>query len=217
LLAGDGFLFAGATVALLVMLDIGLGALMGLRFLDPLQAAIPASPLTAVLSGALFVLSVLGAALVAWRMHGRQLTWGLAGGLFVAFLVAAGISLAAWFGLFSLQLVPSTTPAGSWLQLAVLALVALLLGVPPIVDAVRDVPRTHRAHMRLDWIRLAALAVLVVPAVLFEVRGIDVIEPAAFIMPGAITASLAVAAVDLALTLRGRRQSSADHNPATAA
>jgi hypothetical protein len=36
-------------------------------------------------------------------------------------------------------------------------------------------------------------------------------------MPGAITASLAVAAVDLVLTWRGRRESSADHNPATAA
>jgi hypothetical protein len=198
------------------MLDLGLGALMGLRFLDPLQAALPASPLTGALTGALFVLSVLGAALATWRVHGRQLTWGLVGGLFVAFLVAAGISLAAWFGLFSLRLVESTTPAGSWPQLAVLALVALLLGVPPVVDAVRDVPRTHRAHMRLDWIRLAALAVLVVPAVIFEMRGIDVIEPAAFIMPGAITASLAVAAVDLVLTWRSR-QSSADHNPATAA
>jgi hypothetical protein len=216
LLAGDGFLFAGATVAFLVMLDLGLGALMGLRFLDPLQAALPASPLTGAVSGALFMLSVLGAALVAWRMHGRQLTWGSAGGLLVAFVVAAGVSLAAWFGLFSLRLVAST-PTGSWPQLTVLVLVALLLGVPPAVDAVRDVPRTHRAHMRLDWIRLAALAVLVIPAVFFEVRGIDVIEPAAFIMPGAITASLAVAAVDLALTLRGRRQSSADHKAATAA
>jgi hypothetical protein len=209
-------LFAGATVALVVMLDLGLGALAGLRFLDPLQAALPASALTGVLSGALFVLSVLGAALVAWRMHGRQLTWGSAGGLFVAFLVAAGISLAAWFGLFSLRLVESTTPAGSWPQLAVLALVALLLGVPPVVDALRDVPRTHRAHARLDWVRLGALAVLVLPAVIFEMSGIDVIEPAAFIMPGAIAASLAVAAVDLVLTWRSR-ESSADRNPATAA
>jgi hypothetical protein len=133
----------------------------------------------------------------------------------VAFLVATESSLAAWFGLFSLRLFLRPHLQGPGPS-RVLALVALLLGVPPVVDAVRDVPRTHRAHMRLDWIRLAALAVLVVPAVIFEVRGTDVVEPAAFIMPGAIAASLAVAAVDLVLTLRSR-PSSADHSPATTA
>jgi hypothetical protein len=172
--------------------------------------------MTGAVSTALFVLAVLGAALAAWRMHGRQLTWGSTGGLFVAFLVAAAVSLSAWFGLFSLHIVPATTAAGPWPQFVVLALVALLLAVPPVVDAVRDVPRAHRVHMRLDWTRLAALAVLVAPAVFFQMSGIDVIEPAAFIMPGAITASLAVATVDLVLTLRSRHESSADHKPATA-
>jgi hypothetical protein len=209
-------LFAGAIIALLVMVDIGLGTLLGLRFLDPLQAALPVSPVVGSLSNALFVLAVLGAALAAWRVHGRQLTLGTSASLLAAFLVAAAVSLGAWFGLFSLHIVPTTASSGPWPQFVVLALVALFLGVPPVVDAVRDVPRAHRAHMRLDWIRLAALAILVVPAIFFEMRGIDVIEPAAFIMPGAITASLAVAAVDLALAWRSKHQSSADHTAATA-
>jgi hypothetical protein len=215
LLAGDGFLFAGATIALLVMADLVLGAMTGLRFLNPLQATVPTLPVIGSLSNVLFVSAVLGGALVVWRMHGRQVTWGLAGGLLVAFLVAAAVSIAAWFGLFSIHLGPATTTT-SWPQFLVLALVAALLAVPPVVDAVRDVPRSHRAHMRLDWVRLAALAVLVVPAIFFQVRGIDIIEPAAFIMPGAITASLAVAAVDLALTLRAQREASTDHTAATA-
>ncbi|NMM23183.1 MAG: hypothetical protein HHJ11_06745 [Phycicoccus sp.] len=108
--------------------------------------------------------------LVAWRLHGRRLTW-----MAVLGAVAGGFVLGNVVGILAaVVLVPLvwlvTSVSGS--EIAGLVAVVVVIGgafvallVWLVLDGVRDLSPSRRAHHRLDVVRLTSVAVLVVFAI----------------------------------------------------
>jgi hypothetical protein len=213
LLAADAFLFSGALDLSSTGIFVGVLALARVdvtRFGESMGPVL-GSVLSLITSGVL----VLGGALVAWRMSGRRLGWGTVGGMLLGVVVGVPVAMALFVLGASLlsQLSRSVPMLGGrngppWLTLGVLALVALAFMAVPIVDAARDLARGRRAHVALDWTRLAALSVIVVlgglllPAV-GAAQNNEIGEAGAFMVPFGGAGALAVTGAEL---LRGRRE-----------
>lgn len=210
LLAADGFLFSAAlgitASALLIgtMLLVfgseeaigeGLGAVAG-----------------QMLSLGAIALTILGGAILTWRLHGRRLDWGLAaamlggaaGGMAVAMPVFVG-------GAMLVSRIPVRDKDGPpWLGIGILAVLAAAVLAVPLVDAVRDASRRRREHLRLDWARLIAIAAVVLLAVvalplLGAAQGSEVGEAGVFMVPFAAAGAFAVIGADILDGVRKRR------------
>lgn len=210
-LAADGFLFSAAV-------DIAITAvLLGVVFAafgDP--ASIGEGPLAVALqliSMPLMVLAVLGGAILTWRLHGRGMSiltavWMLAGvivGMVVAMPVFVG-------GAMLMSRLPFRSGDGPpWVAIGVLAaLVAAFIAVP-LFDAVRDLS-THKEHVRLDWMRIAALAVVILLAVVAlpligAAQGSELGEAGIFMVPFAAAGAFAVTGADIIEKMIARRDS----------
>jgi hypothetical protein len=81
--------------------------------------------------------------------------------------------------------------------------------VMPVVDAARDLTPDRRVHTRLDWIRLAALAIIVsvvvATAVIGAQTGSELGEVGIFMVPLAAAGACAVLGADLIETWRAKR------------
>jgi hypothetical protein len=85
---------------------------------------------------------------------------------------------------------------------------------PAIVDGIRDLTKTRRQHVSLDWVRLAAVAVIVLLGVVFLpyvsfTTGSEIGEAGAFMVPFAAGAAVAVLGADLLRVSRERRHGTA--------
>ena len=122
------------------------------------------------LFSALFSLAtVIVGPLVAWRLHGRRLTWmavlGAVVGGFVLGNVVGMLAMLVLVPLVWLVTSVSTEIAGLVAVVVVIggAFVALLVWL--VVDGVRDLSPSRREHPRLDVVRFISVAVLVVFAI----------------------------------------------------
>lgn len=215
LLAGDAFLFAAALVIMGSAVIIGVNQLTGALDQDTVSATAGA---LAIQGASLLValLAVGAGAVMAWRLHGRELTPQV--GIFMALGVILGTPLAfgAMGTLAFLMSRVGDRQGPPWLAIGILAAAVLALLAVPVIDAVRDM-RGSREHSRIDRLRLAALAVVVALAVIaFPVLGAigdnEMGEAGVFMVPFSAAAALAVLGGDLYCRYRDRR---ADHAATT--
>lgn len=208
LLPADAFLFSAAFAIVASVVLIGINALTG--GLD--QDTSSASPAALVVQGGSLLLSLIavgGGTVLAWRLHGRRLTWQV--GAFMGLGVVLGIPAAfAVFGGFAYLL--SRIPLGSdgppWLAIGVLALAVIALFAMPIIDTVRDMRGPH-AHRRLDTLRWVALATVVAIAVialpvLGAIGGNELGEAGIFMVPLSLAGALSALSGDLYCRYRDR-------------
>ena len=218
LLAADAFLFAGAFYLFVTSLLLGVPTLLGADMESFGSSLGPfwGSALSLLASGLL----VLVGAIVAWRMHGREIDAGVFG-VMVAGGVAGNIAgMAAFVGgtmllvRVSRLLMGPNQLGGPWIVLAALGIVVIALVAPAIVDGIRDLAKTRRLHVNLDRARLVAAAVIVLlgvvllPIVSFT-TGSEIGEAGAFMVPFAAGAAFAVLGADMLRASRERH-----HGPA---
>jgi hypothetical protein len=210
LLAADAFLFAGALDIVLSALLIGLVVLLARGDLSRVGEALgPVWGSVLSLVGTAAV--VFGAAVFTWRAHGRELgrmtvvamILGVVIGMFVsmsAFIAAAQILVRAMMAL-GLDLERSGPP---WTLIGILVAVTAAFVAVPIVAAVRDLSGP-RAGVRLDVLRLLALAVIVLLALIgLPLLGASAGGPPSeageagiFMVPFALAAVFAVLGADI--------------------
>jgi len=212
LLAADAFLFAAAfsitgSVALIVI-----NQLTGALDQDTTEATLGA---LAIQGGSLLLslLAVGGGAVLAWRLHGRQLTSPVA--VFMVFGILIGTPVA--FGLFGgLAVLMSLIPLGDgppWIAIGVLAAAVMALLAMPMVDAVRDA-RGPKAHARLDMLRWIALAVIIAIGVVAlplvgAIQGSEMGEAGIFMVPFSLAGAMAVLGGDLYCSWIDKRETKA--------
>jgi drug/metabolite transporter (DMT)-like permease len=161
-LAGDACLVTAAAFGLVM------GAL-ALTFMpegEPPEDTTWVQLLSAVLSLAVVIVGPL----VAWRLHGRPLTWiavlGAVVGGFVLGNVVGILVMLVFVPLVWLVSSVSSSEFGGLIAVLVLvgaAFVALLVWL--VADGVRDLPLSRRVHLRLDVVRFISVAVLVIFAI----------------------------------------------------
>lgn len=209
-LAGDAFLFAaaldlGVTTAILgTLVFMGFDAVSLESALGPVIGAFASPVLTLVL--------VLGGAIVAWRLHAYPMDRRAWTGMALGLLLGVPAMLAVI--VISIQIgirVTGSPDRPPWALIAVFAAAALALAFSPIVDAARDAAPERRAHLRLDWLRVGALGLtavcaLVIIPILAGTLGPEVAEAGVFMVPFAAGAALAVTGADF---LRRRHDRSA--------
>lgn len=214
LLAGDAFLFGGAFYLVGTSLVLGLPLLLGVDVesfgsgLGPFWG----SALSLLASGLL----VLMGAVVAWRMHEREIDAGVVGTMVVGAVAGIAASMAAFVGgtialrgLSRLIIGPNQAP-GPWVVLAVLAILVIALLAVVLVDGIRDLRSEQQAHVTLDWARLGSAAAIVLLGVVFlpvvtVVSGSEIGEAGAFMVPFAAGAAFAAVASDMLRVARARR------------
>lgn len=116
-------------------------------------------------AGSLLSLIVMAAApILAWRLHGRPLTWtAILGGIVGGFLAGAMVLLISLVAMLLgglTTLVAHSEFAGPLALLGVLAVAFLVVVVLMVIAALRDLSPTRRLHPRLDVIRLVAAGIL---------------------------------------------------------
>lgn len=126
-----------------------------------------ASLLTA--AGSLLSLALLAAGpLLAWRLHGRPLTWGaVLGGLTGGFLAAAAAMVVALGAMVLGRLtsvLANNEDIGPLAVLAVLGVISVVVIARLVFAAVRDLAPSRREHFRLQVIRLVCAAIVAVAA-----------------------------------------------------
>jgi hypothetical protein len=178
----------------------------------PAAATTWVSVLSAVLSLAVMILGPL----VAWRLHGRRLTWiallgavigGCVGGNLAGLLVMLVFAPLGWLVSWA---------GGS--ELAGLIVVVVLLGaafvalvVWLVADGVRDLSPSRREHPRLDVVRVSSAAVLVVFAIGVALwtaghHGDGSGEAIIFAMMAGVGAAMTVTGAEVATSLAARRK-----------
>jgi len=154
--------------------------------------------------------------LVAWRLHGRRLTWmavlGAVVGGFVLGNVVGMLAAVVLVPLVWLVTSVSTEIAGLVAVVVVIggAFVALLVWL--VVDGVRDLSPSRREHPRLDVVRFISAAVLVVFAIgvgIWTARnpGDESGEAILFAMMAGVGAAMIVTGAEAATSLAAQRKS----------
>lgn len=201
-LAGDGFLLTAGTVTVGLALSYGLAMWFGG---------------TAFEFGTAFVMFASGAAGVAtaWLLHGRRINGvaiagGIAGWLAGALVIPLAAATSFLLGL-PLRLVTENEAAGPLAVLVLISIGVVALIVWLLVDAVRDMARTRRAHFRLDVARVAAtvaFAFLIAASVylVFTQPGPEQGEAPIWAMAAGVTAAGMIAGARLVSVLWDRRQ-----------
>ena len=208
-LAGDACLVTAAAF----------GLVMGALALTSMPEGDPPEDKTWVqLFSALFSLAVvIVGPLVAWRLHGRRLTW-----MAVLGAVVGGFVLGNVVGMLAmLVLVPLvwlvTSVSGS--EIAGLIVVVVLVGgafvallVWLVVDGVGDLSPSRREHPRLDVVRFISVAVLVVFAIAVGIwtarnPGGETGEAILFAMMAGVGAAMIVTGAEAATSLAAQRKS----------
>ena len=207
-LAGDACLVTAAAFGLVT------GAL-ALTFMpegDPPEDMTWVQLFSAVLSLAVVIVGPL----VAWRLHGRRLTWmavlGAVVGGFVLGNVVALLAAVVLVPLVWLVTSVSTEIAGLVAVVVVIggAFVALLVWL--VVDGVRDLSPSRREHPRLDVVRFISVAVPVVFAIgvgIWTARnpGDESGEAILFAMMAGVGAAMIVTGAEAATSLAAQRKS----------
>jgi hypothetical protein len=221
LLAADAFLFAGAFNLLVISLFLGVPTLLGadieafVSSLGQLWGSL-LSLLSLVASGLL----VLVGATVAWRMHGRDVDAGVIGVMIVGSIAGIAASMAAFVGgtvvlaRVARLLTGPNESGGPWVVLGALALLVIALVAPAIVDGIRDLAKSGRQHVRLDWARLVAVTAIVLLGVVFlpivtATTGSEIGEAGAFMVPFAAGAAFGVLGAEMLRTSRERHHGTA--------
>ncbi|SMO37324.1 hypothetical protein [Propioniciclava tarda] len=202
-LAADAFLFSGV----ITLVGFGLQELLVLLVSggnpDPMTA-----PVWLEGMGLAFIAaSFLAAPIIAWQVHGRSLSGAIVLGGIVGAVVAGPVVGAAFFGLFSLwRFVPAFYPReemGPWDLGVVVALATLAFLAGPVIAAVRDLTGT-KEHVRLDRLRLGALAIVLVAVIVSLVIGGEGAEAGLFAVAFGAGAAMAVVFMDLLARWRAR-------------
>ncbi|HEX5336522.1 MAG TPA: hypothetical protein VFW55_11610 [Propionicimonas sp.] len=207
-LAGDACLVTAAAFSLV----------MGALALTFLPEGEPPEDMTGVqLLSALFSVAVMIVGpLVAWRLHGRRLTWiavlGAVAGGFVMGNIAGMLAMlmlapVVWL----VSSVSGSEIAGLVAVIVVVggAFVALLVWL--VVDGVRDLSSSRREHPRLDVVRFISAAVLVVFAIgvaLWTARhpGDETGEAILFAIMAGLGAAMIVTGAEAATGLAAQRR-----------
>ena len=163
--------------------------------------------------GLLFMIASLGAgAVFAWLMHGRELRGSSWLGMLAGVVVGGPLMVAAFLALLLLgRSIPNPVPSleGPWGLVLVLVVAVVAFLALPMVDAARDLGADHRSHVRLDWMRIAAFAlitVVVIGTTIYSVRtGSEAAEAGIFMVPFAGVAAVAVLGADLLESWRAKR------------
>lgn len=126
-----------------------------------------ASLLTA--AGSWLSLALMAAGpLLAWRLHGRPLTWGaVLGGLTGGFLAAAAAMVVALVAMVLgrlTSLLANNEDIGPYAVLAVLGVICVVVIARLVFAAVRDLAPSRREDFRLQVIRLVCAAIVAVAA-----------------------------------------------------
>jgi hypothetical protein len=168
--------------------------------------------LSAVLGLAVMILGPL----VAWRLHGRRLTWiavlgavigGFVGtnvaGMLVMLVFAPLGWLVSWAG--------GSEIAGLIVMVVVLGVAFVALAVWLVADGVRDLSPSRREHPRLDVLRVSSAAVLVVFAIGVALWSSGRPEDGSgeaviFAMFAGMGAALTVTGAEVATSLAARRK-----------
>lgn len=208
LFAADAFLFAAAFTILGSLVLIGLNSLTGALDQDTTQATAAAL----AIQGGSLLLSLLaagGGAVLAWRLHGRALTWQVSAAMVVGVVVGTPIAFAAFGGfMFLTSRIPLRAEGPPWIAIGALATLVVALLAMPVVDTVRDT-RGPRTHLRLDSLRLIALAVVVAIAVVAlpvagAIAGNELGEAGLFMLPFSLAGALAALGGDVYCRYRDR-------------
>lgn len=218
LLAADAFLFGGALYLLVVTLLLGVPTLLEADIESVLSGAGPLWG--SVLSLAASTLLVLVGAIVAWRMHGREVDLGVVGVMVAGAIAGTAVGMTVLVGGtmmlagVSRLLMGPNRVGGPWVVLAALAIVVVALVAPAILDGIRDLRKTRRLHVKLDWARLAAVVAILLLGVFFLpfvsiTSGSEVGEAGAFMVPFAAGGAFAVLGADLLRAWRERRHETA--------
>lgn len=214
-LAGDALLITAAAFGVVT----GATALVLAPDLEPAAGMEWASVVSAVLSLA----TAVAGPIVAWLLHGRHLTWiavlgGVLGGALAGVLVMAATVAAMLFGLMA-SLFTDSEFAGPLILLALLAAAFVALVGWLVLDAVRDLAPSRRAHPRIDVVRLVSAVVLVIFAVGVAVwtashPGDESGEALIIAMVAGVFGLLAVAGADTLTMLMERRRTAPQPTPA---
>lgn len=214
LLLGDAFLFAAALDIVLSSAFMAIAASTGFADNDISTTSV----LAIAIQGTFMLSTVLvvgGGTLFAWRMHGRKTDLKVIVAMVVGVVVGTSIALPLFGGLaFLLSRIPigGRQDQPPWLAIGVLAAFVIGFLAIPVVDAIRDMAAAERHHLRLDQLRLAALAVvvalagIVLPA-LSAVTKSEVAEAGIFMVPFAAGAIFAALGADLYSNYRDKRLS----------
>ena len=164
----------------------------------------------------LMAVSLLAGALLAWRLHGHELRGKSWLGMVAGVVIGGPLMIAAFFALFAVgRFIPNPIPSveGPWGVVLVLLVAVVVFLAVPIVDAFRDLSARRRTHVRLDWMRLVAFAIIAVAVVATTAYGIrtgsEVAEAGIFMVPVAAAAACAVFGADLFEAWRARKAQAA--------
>lgn len=158
-------------------------------------------------SGILVLLGYAAGPVVAWLVRGRKITLAAAGGALVSAPVTAALFFA--FVLLStalgwlLQGINDAEWFGPLVGAALVEIGFLGLCVWLVADAVRDRAPSRRQHVRVDAVRLAAFAIVIVYSVVVVIFALqpgagEVFEALGFMLIGAVAGGCAVAFAGLA-------------------
>jgi len=161
-LAGDACLVTAAAFGL----TMGVIALTFMPEGDPPEVTTWVQLFSAMFSLAVVIVGPL----IAWRLHGRRLTWmAVLGAVVGGFVIGNVVGMLAAVVLVPLVLLVTSVSGSEIAGLVAVvvvfggAFVALLVWL--VVDGVRDLSPSRREHPRLDVVRLISAAVLVVFAI----------------------------------------------------
>ena len=156
-LAADAFLLAG-----LIFL---IGTLIQTFAVLGFDGKATFSMWTELIGLASIVVAVIGAPLTVWLLHGHHLKMHDAFGALLGLVIGGVVGIGAFFLVFQLwRMVPAVFDRDKYgpVDLAVvMALAAVVFLFGPVKHAVVDL-RGERRQVRIDWVRLGALAALVV-------------------------------------------------------
>jgi hypothetical protein len=214
LLAADGFILSGA-----IWLVINVGVFAVLAPVFGAEEPEVEGVLQLVLWTGANILPVLAGATLAWVLHGRRMSWlagaggvvGLAAGWFAGFAIFIGAASVMIWAMESFEsLPPATGDEAPWLLIGVIAAAVVAILAWPVIESLLDLRTSRRKHVRIDAVRLASVAVIVLLAVvvapwLGSVYNTEIGEAGAFLAPIAFSGAVAVVGADALTTLVDRR------------
>jgi hypothetical protein len=204
MLAADALLLTAATFAAVtgaLALIVGPGPTEPTRWVEGLSAVITLG-------------SVVAGPVLAWRLHGRRVTWpavagGALGALAVGVLASPLLLVVAGLGML-VSWVTGSELAGPVTVLSLAGAGLGALAVWLLRDAVRDLAPARREHVALDRVRVvavAALAVVVAGSVVWAVvnPGDESVELVAFAALAGVTGVAIALGAEAVTALAARR------------
>jgi hypothetical protein len=215
LLAADGFILSGV---IWLVINVGVFAVLAPVF-GAEEPQVEGVLQLALWAGA-NILPILGGAVLAWVLHGRRISWlagagmvlGLAVGWFVGFALLIGVAdvfIRATESFESLR--PASGDEPPWLFIGIIAAALVAILAWPVIESILDLRTSRRKHVRVDAVRLASVALIVLLAAVVapwigSVYGSEIGEAGAFLAPIAFSGAVAVVGADALTTLADRRR-----------